>query len=287
MISGFTVKNWMNFKPIEDSYACAERKDGGFVLCAADGITRDPRGMPLLPKSKTDFFGMIKFFRNYERPTTAKEATDVFVYHFVTGARVYSKINEENIRDCVSEGNRALKIYNESSGINERTVDYLGNDYAACVAAGTVVSGKRDYLVGMSIADSRVRIFDLKGNIKFESPNEGPNSKGSIDEDVMKKYNAGFREPEGRRIIRQLYRNHPQEPLSYGALTGEELAMSYVRSGEQELRESDIVIVHTDGLEEAVLKPEFADALRERNVWRINKLCQRSVRTEGSLVYLI
>ena len=284
VINGFHVENWKNLKPFEDSYAYGKRSDGAFILIVADGITRDPKNMSKLPNKK-NLLGMLQFFYNYPRPSPAKQAVDNFINNFIPSVSISRDISRNLILEGMNDGNKSLRFYNESLCIRPDTVDYLENDYAACVAAAALIDSLETRMIWASIADCRVRIFNSKGNITFESPQEGPNSKGSIDEDIMKKYQTRFIVPYGRRKIREEYRNNPQEPLSYGAFTGEKSALQYIKSGEQKINFDDRIIVHTDGVEEAVISGAFADALQTKNEKAMVKVCKKYVHSEGSLVY--
>ncbi len=313
-IGGFYVKNWVNFRPREDSHGYELKHNGSAVLAVADGITRDPLKMLFLPDiSKVkrmmtspsgkkikeilshyssglkELPGTINFYLNYPNPSPAKRSSEIMVNHFIdylsTSNVLFNELNQEIVMEGYKEANMGIRFYNESLGIRPDTVDYLEKDYAGCVAAGAIVDEKREYLAYGFIADCRIRVFNEKGDLVLETPNEGPNSKGSIDDDIKKKFGANFSAPLGRRIIRESYRNKIKERLSYGALTGEDNALSYVKTGCHILNENDRIILHTDGLEEAVVSGEFIDALRNSDVSRMQKFCKKRVHSEGSLVY--
>ena len=93
-------------------------------------------------------------------------------------------------------------------------------------ADGRIISALNLSVEQAALTGESISVQEGNGR-KFMTPNEGPNSKGSIDADIKSKYKTGFKFPEGRKIIRSEYRNNPIQPLAYGALTGEENAMRY------------------------------------------------------------
>jgi len=211
--------NYKEFnRPKEDSFKYYSGKNR-IIVAIADGITRD------LINGK------------YPNPSPAKKAADIFCKSFL------EKQDFEYCNKNIAELNKSLKV------------DYLENDFAACVAVGGIIENNK--LKYGFITDCGVSIFDEKGKLRFGTENEGPNSKGSIGEDVRKKYNSSFQEDKGRRIIRSKYRNNLSEPLAYGALTGEKVAMNYVRTGEQKVMKGDYIIFYSDGFYPILFSNKF------------------------------
>ena len=62
------------------------------------------------------------------------------------------------------------------------STDYLGSDLAGCTFAGVFEEDGKLYT--LFIADSGIAIAGEEGEVRFKTPDEGPNSKGSIDEDI-------------------------------------------------------------------------------------------------------
>lgn len=206
--------------PIEDSFKYLLDKDKR-IFAVADGITRD------LVNNK------------YPKPSPAKIAADLFCSSFLK-------------RQSLKFVNDETRKLNRN---NNPTPDYLENDFWACVGVGGVIKSYKLYYE--FIADCGLAIFDKKGRLKFKIPNEGPNSKGSIDERVRKKYNTSFNEPKGRKVIRSKYRNNPKEALAYGALTGEKNAEHYIKKGEESLEKGDYVLFYSDGVVPIVFSDDF------------------------------
>lgn len=284
IVNGFRVESWKHkFLPAEDAYKYLQSDDFS-VISVADGITRDPTN-GILPDVKT-LYGQFRFVIGYPRPSPASAVANVFCKSFNSTLEIdYSykevtRLNQDQIFEAFRLANWTIRDFNKTFFPNP---NYLKNDLAGCVASGAMIN-RRDVLYGY-IADCGFIVFDNNGNIRFKTKNEGPNSKGSIDEDVLRRFETNFRFPLGRKTIRSSYRNNLDEPLSYGALTGEISALDYLRTGYFELGDNDIAMVFTDGLEETIQSGEFADRIRVRDFTGAKRLCKRKVRTEGSLVY--
>ncbi|MFH1711432.1 MAG: hypothetical protein ABH840_03930 [Nanoarchaeota archaeon] len=290
---GFTVKNWKSFKPVEDAYSVS---NDGKAIAVADKITRDPRRTPMLqfPKHKLDllgYLGAVRFFANH--PESGNDVSGLLCSLF--RSRNWKEANCEEVRKEVGGINSAIGRLNEYTKLvnHWKEFDYLEHDIPGTVAAGAVEdNGKVNYFY---IADCGIAVFDKYGNIKFKTKNEGPNSRGSIDYDVKKKFKTSFDVPEGRKIIRENYRNKPENPLSYGALTGEEEAMSYVRIGETVIQEGELLKGYSDGLEDVIGSKKFGKLLF-KGIWRkdfrvmkdnLRRFCKSKVRSEGTLVYML
>lgn len=281
-MQGFTVCNWKTKvvrKPQEDFYKMHKIYPQTNILSVADGITRDCLDGHPVNKSIS---GLIRTFVAYPRPSPAKEAAKIFCG--LTFDYTSLDINEELIKSKFRDANQEIKMFNWEV---YPSPDYLVNDFAACVASIAIEKNSEVYY-GF-IADCGVAILDSKGNLRFKTPNEGPNSKGSIDQDIKTKYNTSFSEPRGRKIIRSEYRNNPKNHLAYGALTGEESAMEYVRIGMLPRDHKDYVLVYSDGLEEIIFNGDkdisgpFVDTLKN-NISQLEKFCEKIVKSEGTLI---
>lgn len=275
-IQGFTVNHPLNFKPEEDSYRFNSRQG---IIAVADGITRDPKGMLVLP-SKRDLVGMARFFLNYPRPSPAKIAADRFTKSFLEVMLSCKDKNQQAVKEAFEIANKRIRLLNLTYNMFS---DYLIDDYWACVASGTALreQDKQKVLSYGFITDCGVAVFDENGNMVFQTPNEGPSAE--MDKEREKLYGS-FKFPEGRRATRRIYRNNPITPLAYGALTGEQEAMHYVRTGELEFKPGQILVLYSDGLDYIVNSGKFAEKLKQKRFGGIRNLCRRKVHTEGSLV---
>lgn len=278
-MKGFTVENWklkITRYPVEDAFSI-DRQNG--IIAVADGVTRDP--MEYLPNIGTPL-GMLKFLLNYPRPSPAKIVSNIFVETFPLVLRDYNDQNrdEKAVRGAFEEANKKIKEWNDKNISNP---NYVMNDFAGCVAAGT--SNQFDVISFGYLTDAGIAIFDSEGNLKSRTENQGPDKYDKYIWQDKRLQNIDWRNPEARRIIRREYRNNFSEKHSFGVLTGEDSAMNYVKTGALELRPGNSLIVYTDGLESTIFSGEFADLLRNRNLSGIEKLCKKNIRTEGTLAY--
>ena len=276
MIQRFTVENWklrVVRYPIEDSYSFdGENK----IIAVADGVTRDPT--EYLPNIKT-LSGKLQFALNYPKPSPAKKAADIFTRIFPEVIRDFKERDEKAIKEAFIEANRRIGKWNDH---NIKNVDYLVHDFAGCVASGT--SEKSGFVHYGYLTDCGIAIFDENGNLRFRTEDEGPTKKDKYIWQDERLQGIDWMNPEARRIVRKNYRNNTIEKHSFGVLTGEESAISYVRIGTQEIKLNENLIVYSDGLEEIIFSNEFASKLRNKDFTGLRRLCENKVSTEGTLV---
>lgn len=225
--------------PIEDQfYAC----DNEAIV--ADGITRDPIGISDFSKCTKE-----EFLEKYPRPSGAELAAKEVCSTFsnATGSLVNRLI----------EANRSVKRLNEKS-INE--CDYLENDYYGTVAS--CISIDDNILKYAYICDCGVIVYDKNGNVKFKTEDD----KELYSDPYINKIGIPWNLPAARKIVRSEYRNNLNnivdgKCVSYGALTGEETAISFIRSGQLKLEDEDIIIVYSDGFSYYLTDKDFINNL--------------------------
>lgn len=211
--------------------------------------------------------------KNLLDQSPAKKAADLFCRSFIRYAK-----KSDSIRQALKHSNEKIHSLNK-----ELEVDYLENDFWACVGVGGII--KSGNLYYGYVADCGVCVFDGKGKLRFRTKNEGPNSKGSIDKDIKKKYKTSFGESEGKVLVRSKYRNNPGEPLSYGAFTGEKKALHFLKIGSFELLNGDYILFYSDGMLPIISSKRFNisrcfDSLAEYFDRKLNKIAG----SEGTLV---
>jgi len=275
MIQAFTTENWkkiISFIPKEDSFNFDEN-----TFAVADGVTRDP--LEYLPDIKT-LKGKLAFAWNYKRPSPAKVAADLFCITSTHVLKDFDIKDKTAITEAFEISNNKIKEYNN---LTFDDIDYLTNDFAGCVASLAVKN--KEYVHFGFISDCGVAIFDEKGNLKFRTEDEGPlkYKKERWSSEQMKR--LSWENPEARIITRRDFRNNPENPYSFGVLTGEDTAMHYVKIRTQEIRPSEHLIVYTDGLEDVIFSNEFVDRIRQKDNKGLKKLCQKRVKTEGTLIH--
>lgn len=221
--------------PIEDQFYAND-----IEAIVADGITRDPVGV--FDLSILSFEEMVK---KYPRPSgaelAAKEICDTF-----------SKTNG-TLKNRLIEANKSVKRLNDKYILN---CDYLQNDYYGAVAS--CVHIENDVLNYAYICDSGVIVYDNLGNIKFQTNND----KELISDPYIKEIGIPWNLPEARVKVRESFRNNLNniqdgKCVSFGALTGEESASEFIKSGKVNLSDGDIVVVYSDGLINFLNDKEF------------------------------
>jgi hypothetical protein len=180
---------------------------------------------------------------DYPDPSPAAEAATVANKVFLASS--------SNPQKAMLEANEAVAKLNEG-----RTVDYLANDFAGCVFVGCTVRGETLYWA--SIGDCFVAVFDSSGKMTFISPDGVKH---------WREYEWGnqgnWEKPERRKEVRQRYRNNPDEPVAYGALTGEQSTEHFIESGERTLQAGDLICCFSDGFHPTILHPDFFGQLQE------------------------
>lgn len=224
-------------KPNEDHTETAEN-----AICVADGITRDPIGI-------RDFRGYKKqeLLEYYPDPSPAKQAAEAAASSFIA-----KTIDSRDVLDALKAANQAVESLNP-----KRECDYLENDYPGCVLAGGIL--EPEVFRWASIGDCFVAVYDSSGKQKFISP-----SGTQAWVDFEREHNLGdFNLPEYRVLVRSHYRNNPEEPASYGALTGEAEAEHYFMYGTIEVESGDVIVCFSDGFENLAHESEFGWKLRD------------------------
>lgn len=230
--------------PIEDQYYANDTE-----AIVADGITRDPIGI-------SDFSNFTKkeFLENYPRPSGAELAAKEV-------CSTFSNANGSLV-DRLIEANKSVKRLNEK---NIPECDYLENDYYGTVAS--CVCFEDNILKYAYICDCGVIVYDKNGSVKFKTEDD----KELYSDPYINKIGISWNLPEARKIVRSEYRNNLNNTVngkcvSYGALTGEETAIHFIRSGQLKLEDGDIVIVYSDGFTYYLNDKEFIN-----NIINFNK----------------
>ena len=213
--------------PIEDQFYVNDNGDEAIV---ADGITRDQVGI-----SDFNLISFEEFIKKYPRPSGGEIAAKTIVDTF------------KNSKGTLK--NRLIECNNEVRKINAKYIkkcDYLENDYYGAVAS--CVKLESNTLHYAFICDCGVIIYDKFGNIKFKTADE----KELLSDPYINKIGIPWNLKEARIIVRRDYRNNPNnikdnKCVSYGALTGEEEAINFIRTGKVKLSPSDIVVLYSDG----------------------------------------
>ncbi len=225
--------------PVEDQFYAYDSE-----IIVADGITRDPVGV-----SNLNAYALEQILEKYPRPSGGELAARVVVETFMN--------TTGNVKEKLIICNQAVKKLND---IYIKKCDYLQNDYYGAVASCIQINGNTlDYAY---ICDCGVIIYNQSGEVKFQTIDE----KETYSDPYINQIGIPWNLPEARVIVRRDYRNNLNQIkdgkcISYGALTGEESAISFIKYGQIELSKGDIVAVYSDGFTPFLKEKQFIELL--------------------------
>lgn len=299
-IIGFTV----NLTPKENEDAFFYKQEGSrAIACIADGITRDPIGIPLLP-DKNDEKGMQEALEKYPRPSHARKAAGLFCKSFFE----FVKPGKARFDKAFEFSNLRIKALNKQFKLGS---DFLEHDYAGCVAVGVEVS--RGILSWGFLTDCGLAVFNNKG-LKFRTENMMKNTDEYVKK-VYKKEGKNWKNPEMREFVRGELRNkevfeNPSlesdsssefdnsegnrdskekgKQVGYGAFTGEEAALNFLITGKYKVFPKDCLFLYSDGMEPIIYSKDFAENLKKYGFNGLQRFCRMEAErlkvSEGSLV---
>lgn len=193
----------------------------------------------------------------YPRPSGGELAAKTIVDSFKTSTGTL----KERLIQC----NNAVKELNNKY---IKLCDYLQNDYYGAVAS--CIKIENNIMNYAFICDSGVIVYDSLGNIRFQTQDEKElYSDPYIDEEI-KKSGILWSNPDMRVKVRKNYRNNLNNIqdgriVSYGALTGEEEANEFIRSGKLDLNSGDIIAVYSDGFTKFLHDDDFIKHILDFN----------------------
>lgn len=221
--------------PVEDQFYASENE-----AIVADGITRDPIGI-----GNFSTCSQSEFLKKYPRPSGAELAAKEICNTFLNTTGTLK--------------NRLIKCNNSVKKLNNIYIsncDYLENDYFGAVASCVNIEG--NILTYAYICDCGVIIYDNSGNIKFQTEDD----KALYSDPFINKIGIPWYLPEARVIVRRDYRNNLNNIqngtcVSYGAITGEDSAINFIKSGQIALSSGDRVLVYSNGFTKFLCDNEF------------------------------
>ncbi len=221
--------------PVEDQYEAS-----GNEAIVADGITRDPIGISDL----SDYYNE-EFLEKYPRPSGSELAARMV-------CDTFSKTNG-SLKDKLIKCNDIVRELNNKYILK---CDYLENDYYGVVAS--CISFENNVLNYAYIGDCGIIVYDRLGNVKFQTEDD----KKLYSDPYIRKIGIPWNVPEGRVIVRRDYRNNLKniqdgKCVSYGAITGEKSAIEFIKSGQLQLADGDIIVVYSDGFEDFLHDEDF------------------------------
>lgn len=235
--------------PVEDQFYVSENE-----AIIADGITRDPVGI-------RDFSNHTfkEFLDKYPRPSGAELAAKEII-------NTFSKING-SLKDKLIKCNESVK---ELNNCYIGKCDYLENDYYGAVASCIHIEDNvLDYAY---ICDCGLIVYDKDGNVKFQTEDD----KKIYSDPYINQIGIPWNLPEARVIVRRDYRNNLNNIkdgrcASYGALTGEESAIKFIRCGRLKISAGDVIVLYSDGFTKFLYDEEFISHLLNFNEEKFEK----------------
>lgn len=224
----------------EDAASCfLASPKGTTIMVAADGVTRGPHNN-----------------EPYPSPSPAALAAQAAVRAMAKFLADHHESNELAIAGAFIAGNQAVGHLNAELGLFQ-SCDYLAKDLAGTVAACAVAEGDLAYY-GF-IGDCGVAKLTSRGAVNWQTADEvTPVRKHFPD---AKKVGL----EERYRVVRRDFRNKPGAPHpTYGVMTGEREALTYVRSGQTSLDKGERLLVYTDGVTPYLNDGRFCQMLLDR-----------------------
>lgn len=223
--------------PEEDDYVVE-----GNMFCVADGVTRDLIGGEIKPYPKTK--EEAKYIaEHYPNPSGAFEASQIIAHQFV--ANMNGKIpSEDTVKAAIQTANQAVWEINKN-----RKIDYVGEDLYCCEAVGGVIT--EEYLYAFGIGDCYIQVFDENQNELYSTENDHLWME-KFEEEYLKKGKYDWFDPRSRLLIRGALRNnflvtYQGRRVGYGALTGEDRAMDFVKVDKVPLKNAKYIVAYSDG----------------------------------------
>ena len=217
--------------PEEDDYRLDET-----IFCVADGVTRDLLGGEIRPYPKTKEEAQY-IAEHYPNPSGALQASKIITNGFVKYMR-REMPSEESVKKAIQMANQDVWEINKN-----RKIDYVGEDLYCSEAVGGVIT--EEYLYAFGIGDCYIKVFDVSKNELFSTENDHLWME-QFEEEYLKKGNYDWFDPRSRLLIRGALRNnylvtYQGNHVGYGALTGEERAMDFVKSDTVPLDRTSVV----------------------------------------------
>ena len=216
------------------------------IFCIADGVTRDLIGGEIKPYPKTR--EEAEYIANhYPNPSGAYQASKIIVNSFVEYIKelsINNEISENLIRDAIKKTNE--KVWEINKG---RNIDYVGEDLYCSEAVGGVILD--DFLYCFGIGDCFVKAYDDNFNEIFSTENDHEWME-RFENDYLKSGEYNWMNPKYRLLIRSALRNnyiitYKGEKVGYGALTGEERALEFVKIYRVSLNNVKYIVAFSDG----------------------------------------
>ncbi len=212
------------------------------IFCVADGVTRDLIGGEIRPYPKTKEEAQY-IADHYPNPSGAFESSKIIANHFVKYMKQVQPC-EKSVKMAIQKANQDVWEINQN-----RKIDYVGEDLYCSEAVGGVISD--EYLYCFGIGDCYVKVFNKNKDEIFSTENDHLWME-KFEEDYLKQGNYDWFDPRSRLLIRGALRNNSivtyhGKQVGYGALTGEERAMDFVKIYQVPLQDANYIVAYSDG----------------------------------------
>ena len=212
------------------------------IFCVADGVTRDLIGGDIRPYPKTKEEATY-IAEHYPNPSGAYESSKIIANHFVSYMKE-KNANEEGVKEAIQKANQDVWEINKN-----RKIDYVGEDLYCSEAVGGIITDNNLYCFG--IGDCYIKVFDQNNHEIFSTENDHFYME-EFETEYLKSGEYNWMDPRYRLLIRAALRNnyivtHHGKKVGYGALTGEDRAMDFVKIYKVPLENAKYICAYSDG----------------------------------------
>ncbi|MCL4541373.1 MAG: protein phosphatase 2C domain-containing protein [Chloroflexi bacterium] len=218
--TGTSQRNTSDDKPNEDVFTIRSDNERT-ILVIADGVTRSRRADG-----------------RYPVPSGGLLAARV-----VAQTLIAALVNAEHLRalyQAFRQANDAVAQLNHSHNVWPH-LDYEEHDLYGAVATAAVIHDKR--LIWAHIGDTA--LLKIRGGHLHQL------TRDQVQKSMKFLKQLTPAERAGKSVAyhsRAQLRNHPELPVSYGVLTGEDMALDYVETGEDGLIAGDVCLLCSDAV---------------------------------------
>lgn len=215
------------------------------IFCVADGVTRDLKKGEVVPYPKTKEEAEY-IAKNYPNPSGAYMSSKICADNFLKYMQQYKEyeVNENTVLEAVKKANKDIWNINK-----DRKIDYVEEDLYCSEAVGGIILD--NYLYCFSIGDCYIKCYNENFEEVFVTENDHLWMENFEDE-FLKSGEYNWFEPRYRILIRAALRNNPiithnGKKVGYGALTGEDSAMDFVKIYKIDLENVKYICAYSDG----------------------------------------
>ena len=214
------------------------------VFCVADGVTRDLIGGEIKPYPQTKEEAMY-IAEHYPNTSGAFASSKIIADNFIKYINeMNGKIDEQAILKAISMANKDVWEINK-----DRKIDYVGEDLYCSEAVGGAILD--NILYCFAIGDCYIKVFDNDCKEIFTTENDHLWME-EFENEYLKSGEYNWMNPRYRLLMRAGLRNnyivtHNGKKVGYGALTGEERAIDFVKIYKVDLKDAKYVCAFSDG----------------------------------------